>query len=115
MELDGEVRDSQVGAGGADIAIATARDAGGMPVVTLSGELDSSNAASLQAAMTSILAERPTRVTFDLGDLRFMDSAGIAVLIGVAKASEVQLRNPSPIVRRVVEVTGLSHVLLVQS
>lgn len=115
MELDGQVGDSQVGGGAADIAIGTARDAGGAPIVTLSGELDSSNAASLQAAMTSILAERPARVIFDLGDLRFMDSAGIAVLIGVAKASEVHLRNPSPIVRRVVEVTGLSHVLAVES
>jgi anti-sigma B factor antagonist len=115
MELDGEPRDPQFGAGAAEIAIETASVAGGVPVVTLSGELDSSNAASLHAAMTSILAERPDRVVFDLGDLRFMDSAGIAVLIGVSKVSEVQLRNPSPIVRRVVEVTGLSQVLPVES
>lgn len=115
MELDGETRDPQLVTGAAEIAIETAPDAGGVPIVTLSGELDSSNADSLHAAMTSILAERPERVVFDLGNLRFMDSAGIAVLIGVSKVSEVQLRNPSPVVRRVVEVTGLSHVLPVES
>jgi anti-anti-sigma factor len=45
-----------------------------------------------------------------------MDSAGIAVLIGAAaKLQHVRLRNPSPAVRRVVEITGLSDVLPIES
>jgi anti-anti-sigma factor len=53
---------------------------------------------------------------FDLSRLRFMDSAGIAVLIGAAaKVKAVHLRDPSPIVRRVIEVTGLSDVLPIES
>jgi anti-anti-sigma factor len=44
-----------------------------------------------------------------------MDSAGIAVLVGVAaKVNAVQLRQPSPAVRRVVELTGLSGVLPIE-
>ena len=91
-------------------------DPTGAQVVTLSGELDSSNAASLQKQVASI-PPQPTRpLIFDLTDLRFMDSAGIAVLIGAAaKASSMSLRNPSPIIRRVLEATGLSSVFSIQS
>ncbi len=49
---------------------------------------------------------------FDLRELRFMDSAGIAVLLGGARrVPTVRLRDPVPAVRRVVEVTGLTTVL----
>jgi anti-sigma B factor antagonist len=100
----------------AQIAIDTAVDETGAPVVTLSGELDSSNAASLDATVAALTASRPERLIFDMSDLRFMDSAGIAVLIGAAsKVDSVRLRNPSRIVRRVVEVTGLTGVLPIES
>ena len=100
----------------AELVIDTAVDAAGTQIVTVSGELDISNAASLEATVASITAERPERLVFDLSGLRFMDSAGIAVLIGAAaKANVVQLRDPSPIVRRVIELTGLSSVLHIES
>jgi anti-anti-sigma factor len=91
-------------------------DPTGTQVVTLSGELDSSNAASLREQVASI-PPQPTRpLIFDLTDLRFMDSAGIAVLIGAeAKAGSVSIRNPSPIIRRVLEATGLSGVFPIES
>jgi anti-sigma B factor antagonist len=91
-------------------------DPAGTQVVILAGELDSSNAASLQERVASIPPQPPRRLIFDLTDLRFMDSAGIAVLLGAAaKASGVSLRNPSPIIRRVVEATGLSGVFSIES
>jgi len=100
----------------AELVIDTAVDAAGTRIVTVSGELDISNAPSLEATVVSITAERPERLVFDLSGLRFMDSAGIAVLIGAAaKANVVQLRDPSPIVRRVIELTGLSSVLHIES
>jgi anti-sigma B factor antagonist len=100
----------------AELVIDTAVDAAGTRIVTVSGELDISNAPSLEATVSSITAERPERLVFDLSGLRFMDSAGIAVLIGAAaKANVVQLRDPSPIVRRVIELTGLSSVLHIES
>lgn len=100
----------------AEIVIGTRVDPTGVPIVILSGELDSSNVGSLAATVASITAEHPERLIFDLGGLRFMDSAGIAVLIGAAaKVNAVHLRDPSPIVRRVIEVTGLSDVLPIES
>ena len=99
----------------ATIAIETQLDASGSAIVILSGELDASNVASLEAAMTSVTSRAPERVTFDLSALGFMDSSGIAVLINTAaKVSEVHLRQPSPIIRRVLESTGLSSLLTVE-
>ena len=45
-----------------------------------------------------------------------MDSAGIAVMVFAAsQVPRVSLRQPSTTVRRVIEVSGLSHVLPVES
>ncbi len=91
-------------------------DPTGAQVVILSGELDSSNAASLQGMVASIPLQPAQRLIFDLAGLRFMDSAGIAVLIGAAaKASSVSLRKPSPIIRRVLEATGLTNVFSIEA
>ena len=91
-------------------------DPTGTQVVILSGELDSSNAASLQERVASIPPQPAPRLIFDLTDLRFMDSAGIAVLISAAEnASSVSLRNPSPIIRRVLQATGLSSMFPIES
>lgn len=96
----------------AEVVIDTRTDAAGVPLIAVSGELDTSNVASLEAAIASITAERPERLILDLSGLRFMDSAGISVLIGAtAKVEAVYLRNPSPAVRRVIELTGLTGVL----
>jgi stage II sporulation protein AA (anti-sigma F factor antagonist) len=99
----------------ATIAIETQLDASGSAIVILSGELDASNVASLETAMASVTARAPKRVTFDLSALGFMDSSGIAVLINTAaKVSEVHLHQPSSIIRRVLETTGLSSLLTVE-
>jgi anti-anti-sigma factor len=101
---------------GADVVIDTHVDQAGATVVTLSGELDSSNAAALEAALEPITATGVAQLVFDLSALRFMDSAGIAVLLGAAaKVEAVHLRDPTPIVRRVIELTGLTNVLRIES
>lgn len=86
----------------------------GARIVTLSGELDSSNVAQLEAQVASITAEPSRPLVFDLSGLRFIDSAGIAVLIGAARKTSVSLRNPSPVIRRVLAITGLSDVLAIE-
>ncbi|HWX97295.1 MAG TPA: STAS domain-containing protein [Solirubrobacteraceae bacterium] len=99
----------------AEVLIDTRVDTMGTPLITLSGELDSSNVESLESTIASITADRPERLIFDLSGLRFMDSAGISALIGAAaKVQAVQLRAPSPAVRRVIELTGLSDVLPIE-
>jgi anti-sigma B factor antagonist len=99
----------------AELQIDTGRDEQGDPIITLSGELDIAGAGSLEESLVPVMAQSPARLTFELKDLRFMDSAGIAVLVGAAKKVDtVKLRNTSPIVQRVVELTGLSGVLSIE-
>jgi anti-anti-sigma factor len=99
-----------------DLSIMTAVGADGVPVMSVGGELDSSNADTLGEAVAAVIANRPERLVFDLADLRFMDSAGIAILIGAAGEVElVELRSLSAIVRRVVEATGLTTIFKVES
>jgi anti-sigma B factor antagonist len=101
--------------GAADVVIDTGIDPSGVPMVVLAGELDSSNVSSLEATIASITAQQPEGLIFDLSGLRFMDSAGIAVLVGAAaKVNALRLRNPSEVVRRVIEITGLSGVLPIE-
>ena len=68
--------------------------------------------ASVQEVVDQVTGTGVDRLIFDLGGLEFIDSSGLAVLLAAAqKVPSVQLRNPSPIVRRVVEVTGLSEIV----
>jgi anti-sigma B factor antagonist len=100
----------------AEASITTQSDPTGAPVVIVSGDLDLSNADALDATVASVAADRPERLIFDLSGLRFMDSAGIAVLLRAASmVNAVHLRNPSPAVLRVVELTGLTNVLSIDS
>ena len=85
---------------------------GGDPLLTLTGELDISSADSLRTAVAGLVDGRLPRLIFDLTDLTFMDSSGIAVMVYAAnKVHTVELRHASTIIRRIVEATGLSEIL----
>jgi anti-anti-sigma factor len=100
---------------GGEVVIDTEVDAAGDPIVVVSGEIDMSNASSLSAAVATITAAPHARLTFDFTGLRFIDSAGLAVLVAAAAKTTVSVSNPSEIVRCVIEATGLSTVLHVAS
>ena len=108
-----EELDASDGDGGAaDITF----DADGVPTIKLSGEIDMANVDSLRRLIEPVVARAPECVIFDLAALKFMDSSGIALLLQVsAKAGAVRLRDPSPLVRRMIDATGLSDVLVVDS
>lgn len=82
----------------------------------LGGELDISSAAAIRDVITTLLEQNPSKVVFDVRRLHFIDSSGIAVLLTAAReCSTVEIAHPSPIVRRIIEVSGLSGVLLLTS
>lgn len=87
------------------------QDASGAPVFKLRGEIDMSNADVLGDAFENLIGDRTNRLVVDLTDLDFMDSAGIAMLLrAAARADTVELRNPSNVMRRIIECTGLAEV-----
>jgi anti-sigma B factor antagonist len=84
-------------------------------VVRITGELDMSSAPGIRAAMERVLVSEPTRIVLDLSGLEFVDSSGLAVLLQAAeRAPDIVLRNPTGIVRRVIEATGLEATLPVE-
>jgi anti-anti-sigma factor len=87
-------------------------DAGGTVVIALIGEIDLSNADRVRDMIKPAVANARARLVFDLGGLDFLDSSGIALLLWAAAQTEsVELREPSAIVRRIIEVTGLTEIL----
>jgi len=89
---------------------------GVVPVLAVTGELDMSNADTVKAAVAASNAESAGRLVFELSGLRFIDSAGIAALLEAAERIDtVVVRSPAPAVRRVIEITGLSEVLPLES
>jgi anti-anti-sigma factor len=85
---------------------------GGTPVVSLSGELDLTNAKRVKSAIGDMISAGTERLVVELSALEFMDSSGLALLASFArKVPEVELRDPSPIVRRLIDLTGLAEIL----
>jgi anti-sigma B factor antagonist len=96
----------------AEVSVDQWREGSGAIVVRISGEVDMSNADVLRETIDPIAASDVEHLIFDLAGLQFIDSSGLTVLLAAAqKIPQVQLRNPSSIVRRIVEVTGLGEVL----
>jgi anti-anti-sigma factor len=84
----------------------------GTVVVRLSGELDMVSVESVRAAIDGALAAAGERLVFEVSGLEFMDSSGVALLISVTrKVPVVEVRNPTDIVRRIIELTGLTEIL----
>jgi anti-anti-sigma factor len=97
-------------------AVASVREENGTPVVYLSCELDLTSAGQLSTAIDAALGSHPGRLILDASGLTFMDSSGIVLLVSATqRVQEVQVRDPSPIVRRLIELTGLSNVLRITS
>jgi anti-sigma B factor antagonist len=84
----------------------------GTAVIRLSGELDMVSVERVRAVIDEALANENERLVFDVSELEFMDSSGIALLISVTrKVPAVEVRNPTAIVRRIIELTGLEEIL----
>lgn len=84
--------------------------------VTAVGEIDSSSAPALERCLDAVLAGELTRLTIDLRDVTFLDSAGLCVLAAAHKRTreqDVALRvlAASRAVIRPLQITGLWQLL----
>ena len=85
---------------------------GGLDVV-LRGEIDFTNAAeAIQLIRSEIARQRPTRVRVEMGEVTFLDSSGIAVLVNGMRAAEAvgasyRVEHPNQKVLDQLRITGL--------
>jgi anti-anti-sigma factor len=88
----------------------------GRAVVRLKGELDIVTVDELRQHLRKARQSYGEHVILDLTDLEFMDSQGLSVIVSCQKAvnaaaGSLVLVAPRPIVRRTLEITGLSRRL----
>ena len=83
--------------------------------VRINGELDITNVDALESAVGPALERRPGILILDLSGLRFADSSAIALWVRWSTAvHEIELRDVSPILRRVIDSMGLADTLNVK-
>jgi anti-sigma B factor antagonist len=88
-------------------------------VLALFGELDVVSAPRLEQTLSEVLEQPHARVMLDLNGLRFVDSAGVSVLIKAKQHAETNgrtlvLRRPTEQLERVFAVVGLADWLEIE-
>lgn len=81
--------------------------------LVLSGEIDGSTAPMLSTALTGLLNEFGD-VSVEMNDVVFIDSSGLRALIEAHQSAErsqkrLTIMNPSSVVSRLFELSGLSR------
>ncbi|MFL5863352.1 MAG: lipid asymmetry maintenance protein MlaB [Solirubrobacteraceae bacterium] len=80
--------------------------------VLIKGELDISGVDPLAARVDEVLGGGVTSLTVDVAGVRFADSSAIALWVRWAGAvDEFELREPPPLLRRVIGAMGLTQKL----
>ena len=76
---------------------------GGTAIVRLAGELDAAVASEVHDATRGLHGQ----VTVDVGELTFMDAAGLGVLARIAnQCQSFRVRGATGIIRSVIEICG---------
>ena len=89
--------------------------ASGLWEFKLAGEADISNAHLLKKRLEAALAEARQSVTFDFSELKYIDSTGLGVIIGVYGALKkeglsIKILNPRDNVKKLLRIAGLDKV-----
>lgn len=94
---------------------------GELLTITLSGELDHHNAASLRQSIDALLADRSIReLVFDMRAVTFMDSSGIGIVLGryrlmTERGGKLSIRGANKYVERMIKMAGLSPLIQKQA
>ena len=88
----------------------------GSVTVVLAGELDHCTAPQIRRQLDEILEDPGVR---HLGDLTFMDSSGIGVLLGrlrilQQRGGTLSVKNMQPPIEKLFRLTGLQRVITVE-
>jgi anti-sigma B factor antagonist len=89
---------------------------GDRAVVHVNGEVDLATCPQLRAKLVELVDQGVYHLIVDLEQVSFLDSSGIGVLIGGLRrvrehGGSLRLTAPSPQVRRVLELTGVTTLL----
>lgn len=99
--------------GGHESAVTGIDRRDGAIVVVLAGELDLYNAEEVRSALLEAVAEGPALLVVDLGEVTFVDSTALGVLVDIHRRmggrDKFHLAAPGLETRRALEVSGLDR------
>jgi anti-anti-sigma factor len=90
---------------------------GDATVVALHGELDVAASQGLSDELAGLIDSGATDLIIDLAKLAFIDSTGLSAILRANRKLEkghLLLREPTPMVRQVLEITGLTGALRIE-
>jgi len=92
----------------------------GAAVISIAGELDVSNSGWLYECLHDAIDAGISQIVVDVGDLTFMDSTGLAVIVGAykrmkANGDTLTVRSPPPFVVRLFHVFDDVPHLMIQA
>ncbi|MBO7403548.1 MAG: anti-sigma factor antagonist [Clostridia bacterium] len=89
--------------------------------VFLDGDIDHHTARLIRSRIdTKVYIQRPDELILDLSRVCFMDSSGLGLILGrYAKAVELgiafKVANPSPQIRRILDLAGTERLIKIES
>lgn len=91
----------------------------GTTIVRIRGEVDLYTAPKLRERLDEAVQGSKPEIVVDLGNLDFIDSTGLGVLVGALKQAraaggDVSLRNPSRSTHKILEIAGLTELFTVE-
>lgn len=97
----------------------TSRDEQGVAVVEVQGEFDGTHSPTFHALLDRLLNEGQRRIVINLQGVEFIDSSGLATLVGGFKrvrreAAKICFASLQPAVRRIFELTRLERAVEIQ-
>ena len=100
-----------------DVSV-TSKDVGDQTVVDVSGEIDVYTASVLREQLANLVDSGRTDLVVDLTAVKFMDSTGLGVLVGVLKKvrghdGRLQLVIDSERLLKVFRITALTQVFTI--
>lgn len=94
------------------LTVEVAKDDDGSAIVIVAGDLDMTTADTLEARVDPVIQSSRDRLVVDVSGLGFADSSAIALFVRWASlVSELEIREPSAMLRRIIERMGLADRL----
>jgi len=102
-----------------EFGVQVSEDADGRTLVAVSGEVDVYTAPRLRDCLYDLIGDGKMQLVIDFGDMDFIDSTGLGVLVGALKrlrqaGGDLALRSPSRATYKILEITGLTKVFTVE-
>lgn len=110
-------KNADTASNGADLLKVTVSNNGGEYTFDVSGRLDTNTSPELEGKINEVVGSAD-KLIIDLGNLTYISSAGLRVLLGAVQQMEGKggmiVRNPSQAVREVFDLTGFSRLFTIE-